>query len=98
MSTIARSSIRIILLTVSLLSSYAHGQLQIVITQGVDNPVQIAVVPFDWNGFGILDEGHQLYVPGRYASLTDIALNSLGAAFAVWLLSRPVRTTRQFSP
>ena len=49
-------------------------------------------------GFGILDEWHQLYVPGRYASLTDIALNSLGAAFAVWLISRPVRTTRQFSP
>jgi len=46
-------------------------------------------------GFGILDEWHQLYVPGRYASLTDMALNALGAAFAVWLISRPVRTTRQ---
>jgi VanZ family protein len=39
-------------------------------------------------GFGILDEWHQLYVPGRYASLTDIALNTLGAAFTVWLISR----------
>ena len=47
-------------------------------------------------GFGILDEWHQLYVPGRYASLTDMALNALGAAFAVWLVSRPARTTRQF--
>ena len=46
-------------------------------------------------GFGILDEWHQLYVPGRYASLTDMALNALGAAFAVWLISRPARTTRQ---
>ena len=39
-------------------------------------------------GFGILDEWHQLYVPGRYASITDTALNALGAAIAVWLLSR----------
>ena len=46
-------------------------------------------------GFGILDEWHQLHVPGRYASLTDIALNTLGAAFAVWLISRPVYTSRQ---
>lgn len=45
-------------------------------------------------GFGILDELHQLHVPGRYASLTDVALNTLGAAFAVWLVSRPGYTTR----
>ena len=45
-------------------------------------------------GFGILDEIHQLLVPGRYASLTDIALNTLGAGFAVWLVSRPGCTTR----
>jgi hypothetical protein len=46
-------------------------------------------------GFGIMDELHQLTVPGRYASLTDIALNTLGAGFAVWLISRPGCTTRQ---
>lgn len=46
-------------------------------------------------GFGILDEWHQLTVPGRYASFTDIALNTLGAAFAVWLISRPGRSIRQ---
>ena len=45
-------------------------------------------------GFGILDEMHQLLVPGRYASLTDIVLNALGAGFAVWLVSRPGYTTR----
>lgn len=39
-------------------------------------------------GFGILDEWHQLHVPGRYASLTDVALNTLGAACAIWLVSR----------
>ena len=47
------------------------------------------------SGFGILDEWHQLHVPGRYASLTDTALNTLGAAFAVWLISRPGCTNRQ---
>jgi VanZ family protein len=46
-------------------------------------------------GFGIFDEWHQLQVPGRYASLTDIMLNTLGAAIAIWLLSRPVRSTGQ---
>lgn len=30
----------------------AHGQLQIEITQGVDNPTPIAVVPFAWQGTG----------------------------------------------
>ena len=42
------------------------------------------------SGFGIFDEWHQLHVPGRYASFTDISLNVLGAAIAIWLLSRPV--------
>lgn len=46
-------------------------------------------------GFGVLDELHQLHVPGRYASLTDIVLNSLGAALAVWLISRPGSTRHQ---
>jgi len=31
-------------------------QLVIQITQGVDNPIPIAVVPFDWQGFGVLPE------------------------------------------
>ena len=46
-------------------------------------------------GFGILDEWHQLYVPGRYASFTDIALNTLGATFAVWLIYRKTCTGHQ---
>lgn len=39
-------------------------------------------------GFGIFDEWHQLHVPGRYASFTDILLNTTGAAIAIWLLYR----------
>ena len=36
-------------------------------------------------GYGILDEFHQMMVPGRYASATDVALNILGIVVALWL-------------
>lgn len=34
----------------------AYAQLTIEITQGVDNPISIAVVPFDWQGSGLPKE------------------------------------------
>lgn len=49
-----------------LLSQLAFAQLTIQISQGVDNPVPIAVVPFEWTGFGVLPE-----------NLTDIIGNDL---------------------
>jgi len=58
--------IRVFLLAAMLLSSFAYGQLQIVITQGVDNPVQIAIVPFEWTGFGALED-----------NITDIVTSNL---------------------
>ncbi len=42
--------------------------------------------------YGFLDESWQLYIPGRYGSLTDITLNTLGAALALWMVAR--RQTR----
>jgi len=57
MKKIARKTIHFLISITSLLSVMAFGQqLRIEITQGVDNPVQIAVVPFAWDGFGVLSE------------------------------------------
>ena len=41
--------------------------------------------------FGVFDEWHQLHVPGRYASLTDIALNTSGVILALWSIQRGKR-------
>jgi len=60
-----------------LLSTLAYGQLQIVITQGVDDPVQIAIVPFEWTGFGVLDDsisdivGNNLRNSGEFAPIPE---------------------------
>ena len=35
--------------------------------------------------YALLDEGHQLFVPGRTASLYDVALDSTGALFSRFL-------------
>jgi hypothetical protein len=35
--------------------------------------------------YGVFDEWHQSFVPGRYASLTDIVLNVAGVALGIWL-------------
>jgi|SRR5208282_512233 len=36
-------------------------------------------------GYAFLDEGHQMFVPGRNASLYDVALDSTGAMFSGFL-------------
>jgi hypothetical protein len=37
--------------------------------------------------YGVLDEWHQSFVPGRYASLTDVMLDRAGAVLGVWLIA-----------
>jgi VanZ family protein len=37
--------------------------------------------------YAFLDEGHQIFVPGRTASLYDVALDSSGALFSRFLNS-----------
>jgi hypothetical protein len=39
-------------------------------------------------GFGVFDEWHQLHIPGRYASFTDITLDCAGVITVLWWLHR----------
>jgi VanZ family protein len=43
--------------------------------------------------YGVFDEWHQSFVPGRYASLTDVALDVAGAVLGIWLAARMGRYT-----
>ncbi len=44
---------------------------------------------FIWGaGYGVLDEWHQSFVIGRYASLSDALLDMAGVALGLWLLRR----------
>ena len=37
------------------------------------------------SAYGIFDEWHQVFVPGRYASLIDVVLDLTGVAVGIWL-------------
>lgn len=39
-------------------------------------------------GYGLFDEWHQSWVPGRYASTWDMIMNGVGAALGLWLYVR----------
>ena len=39
-------------------------------------------------GFGIFQEWYQITVPGRYASISDIVFDAIGAVLGVWLFKR----------
>jgi len=39
-------------------------------------------------GYGVLDEWHQSFVVGRYASLSDVLLDMAGVALGLWLFKR----------
>lgn len=42
--------------------------------------------------YGLVDEIWQLYIPGRYGSITDLALDAFGAIVALWAVA--LRSTR----
>lgn len=66
-----------------LLSQLGHAQLTIQISQGVDNPVPIAIVPFEWSGFGVLPEsitevvGNDLRNTGEFSTIEERNMLSL---------------------
>lgn len=45
------------------------------------------------SGYGAFLEWHQLTVPGRYASFTDVLLNFIGAVIGVFFSSRYIKTS-----
>jgi VanZ family protein len=50
--------------------------------------------------YAFIDEIHQYFVPGRYMSLRDVLLNSLGILFSVWFyqfyMSKMTSTVHHF--
>ncbi len=38
-------------------------------------------------GYAVYDEWHQSFVPGRYASVTDVLLDMVGVGIALWLFN-----------
>jgi len=58
---------------------------------GKAGPAYVALSFFITLGYGALDELHQYFVPGRYASLLDVLLDGCGAVLGVlgfWLLRK----------
>lgn len=48
-------------------------------------------------GYGLLDEWHQSFVPGRQVSAADLGRDALGCALGLWL-TRRVWSTRATAP
>ncbi|WP_090574495.1 VanZ family protein [Nitrosomonas sp. Nm58] len=44
--------------------------------------------------YGALLEWHQFAIPGRYASLTDVALNFIGAVIGAWFAWKSAATSK----
>jgi len=48
--------------------------------------------------YGVFDEWHQSFVPGRYASLTDVILDIAGAVLGIWLAAWIGSKTKSIKP
>ena len=69
---------RAFLVMICLWSAYAQAELSIQITQGVDNPVPIAIVPFAWEGDGVLSEDIDQIVMDDLQQVGEFRALSLG--------------------
>ena len=50
------------------------------------------------SAYGLFDEWHQSFVPGRYASLTDVTLDIAGAVIGIWLAAWIASRARSIEP
>ena len=50
------------------------------------------------SAYGVVDEWHQSFVPGRYASLTDVTLDIAGAMIGIWLAAWVASRARSIKP
>ena len=50
------------------------------------------------SAYGVFDEWHQSFVPGRYASLTDVTLDIAGAVLGIWLAAWIGSRVRSIKP
>ena len=71
------------LLHVPLYAGLAASWLWALASYPLRRPARLTVAFLLTVLWAILDETHQMAVPGRYASLTDLALNTIGATLAV---------------
>jgi VanZ family protein len=71
------------LLHVPLYAGLTASWLWALAERRISHPVWLAVAFLLTIIWAALDEAHQLSVPGRYASLTDLALDLAGALLAV---------------
>ncbi len=73
------NKIKLLLAAAALLVAQAVSSQQLVIqiTKGVDNPIPIAIVPFEWTGFGVLPENitsvvtNDLHNSGEFAPIPE---------------------------
>ena len=68
---------------------------------GGRRPLRFLLPPLIAFGFGVFDEWHQLSVPGRFGSLTDVLLNAVGIGCALplcrWFEERLWRPRQGFT-
>lgn len=78
-----RHGLLVLVLTWFVSASVHAAELNIEITRGVDNPIPVAVVPFAWQGDGLLDEdvaqiiGNNLEQVGEFRALSRANMLSM---------------------
>ena len=81
------STLRLVLVLSLMFTTSAFAQLTIEITQGVDNPTSIAVVPFEWRVKGRLAEDIPQIVADDLQRLVNTLVVSTADKYAAFLVN-----------